>query len=77
MVLNDYLKLYFKEKNITQKKLETETGISQYKISLILNNKRKLTAEELMNIAIAFNINLENIKKEIKSSRQTNPWFPN
>lgn len=73
MTINDYLKLYFKRKNITQNKIEIETGINQYKVSLILNNKRKLTAEELISIAIAFNINLEDIKKEIKSSRQTNP----
>ena len=59
MTINDYLKLYFKKKNITQNKIETKTGINQYKVSLILNNKRKLTAEELISIAIAFDINLE------------------
>lgn len=63
----DFLKIFFDNNLITQQDIETKTGISQSKISLILNGKRKLTAEELYKIAIAFNINLEEIKKDIKS----------
>lgn len=63
----DFLKQFFDNNLITQQDITTKTGISQSKISLILNGKRKLTAEELYKIAIAFNINLEKIKKDIKS----------
>lgn len=63
----DFLKQFFDKNLITQQDITTKTGISQSKISLILNGKRKLTAEELYKIAIAFNINLEKIKKDIKS----------
>lgn len=67
-MISNYLKKYFKEKNISQYEIEEKTNISQSKISLILNNKRKITAEELLKISIIFDINLENIKKEIKTS---------
>lgn len=70
-MITNYLKKYFKERNISQYEIEEKTNISQSKISLILNNKRKITAEELLKISIIFNINLEDIKKEIKTSRQT------
>lgn len=70
-MITNYLKKYFKERNISQYEIEEKTNISQSKISLILNNKRKITAEELLKISIIFDINLENIKKEIKTSRQT------
>lgn len=66
-MISNYLKEYFKKNNISQYEIEERTGIKQSKISLILNGKRKLTAEELYKIAIAFNINLEKIKKDIKS----------
>lgn len=62
----NFLKRYFAENLITQQKIESKTGISQSKISLTLNNKRKLTAEELLKIAISFDINLEELKKDIK-----------
>lgn len=65
----DFLKQYFEDNLITQSEIENKTGISQSKISLILNNKRKLTSDELIEIAIVFDINLEDIKKEIKNSR--------
>ena len=64
----DYLKNYFKEKNITQYEIERKTGISQSKLSLIFNNKRKLTADELLIIAIEFDLNLDKIKEIIASS---------
>lgn len=70
-MISNYLKKYFKEKNISQYDVEEKTGISQSKISLMLNNKRKLTAEELIKIAIVYDINLNEIK-EIKTSNQTN-----
>lgn len=70
-MISNYLKEYFKEKNISQYEVEEKTGISQSKISLMLNNKRKLTAEELIKIAIVYDINLNEIK-EIKTSNQTN-----
>ena len=56
---------------IKQKEIESKTGISQSKISLTLNNKRKLTAEELLKIAISFDINLEELKKDIKLAWET------
>ena len=68
-MISNYLKEYFKNKNISQYEIEKKTGIKQSKVSLFLNNKRKLTAEELMIISITFDINLEDIKKEIKSQR--------
>lgn len=62
----NFLKRYFAENLITQQEIESKTGISQSKISLTLNNKRKLTVEELLKIAISFDINLEELKKDIK-----------
>ena len=66
-MINEVLKKYFEENSISQFTIEKLTGISQSKVSLILNNKRKLTADELIRIAIIFDINLEEIKKEIKT----------
>lgn len=66
-MISNYLKDYFKKNNISQYEIEEKTKISQSKISLVFNNKRKLTAEELIKISIEFNIDLELIKKEIKS----------
>ena len=66
-MISNYLKEYFKKNNISQYEIEEKTKISQSKISLVFNNKRKLTAEELIKISIEFNIDLELIKKEIKS----------
>lgn len=65
-MISNYLKEYFKQNKISQYEIERKTGIKQSKISLILNSKRKLTADELINIAIKFDINLEDIK-EIKT----------
>lgn len=63
-MINNYLKKYFTEKNISQIEIEKKTGISQSKVSLILNDKRKLSAEELIVIAVEFDIDLNKIKKE-------------
>ena len=64
-MISNYLKEYFKEKNISQYEVERKTGISQSKINLSLNGKRKLTANELIKIAIVFNIDLNKIKEII------------
>lgn len=69
-----YLKDFFKKNNICQSEIEKKTGISQSKISLILNQKRKITADELIKIAIIFDINLEDIKKEIKKHKSYNDF---
>ena len=66
MLINDFLKKYLKD--ITQQEIEKTTGISQSKLSLIFNGKRKLTADELIKIAIIYDIDLNNIKKEIIQS---------
>lgn len=65
----DFLNNYFKDNKITQKEIERLTGISQDKISLILNKKRKLTADELIKIIVVFNIDLEEIKKILSFCR--------
>lgn len=64
-MITNYLKEYFNHKNIRQYEIQNKTGIKQSKISLIFNNKRKLTAEELIKIAKSFDIDLNKIK-EIK-----------
>jgi len=64
-MITNYLKEYFNHKNISQYEIQNKTGIKQSKISLIFNNKRKLTAEELIKIAKSFDIDLNKIK-EIK-----------
>ena len=64
-MINNYLKEYFKERNITQYEIKNKTGISQDKVSLMLNGKRKLTADELITIAIVFDIDLNKIKKQL------------
>lgn len=70
-MISNYLKEYFKERKISQYEIEKKTGIARSKINLSLNGKRKLTAEELINIAIVFDIDLTELKKEIKIGRQT------
>lgn len=63
-MITNYLKKYFNEKGITQFEIEKKTGIKQSKLSLTLNGKRKLSADELLKIANVYEINLEKIKKE-------------
>lgn len=64
MDIIDFLNNHFKEKKITQKQIERMTGISQDKVSLVLNRKRKLTADELVKIIIVFDLD---IKKELSN----------
>lgn len=66
-MIENYLKKYFEEKKINQYEVERKTGISQSKISLTLNGKRKLTANELIKIIIQFDID---IKKELNNIKQ-------
>lgn len=61
-MLSNYLKKYFKERNITHYEIADKTNIARSKITLSLNNKRKLTAEELIKIATVFDINLNKLK---------------
>ena len=68
-MITDYLKRYFENNNISQYEIEKKTGISQSKISLVLNNKRKLTADELIKIAIVLDLDLNKLK-EIKIARE-------
>ena len=63
MNINDFLNNYFKEHKISQREVIKKTGISQSKVSLMLNGKRKITAEELIKIVIEFDIDLCEIKK--------------
>jgi len=60
----DFLNKYFNNHRITQKEIEKLTGISQDKVSLTLNKKRKLTADELVRIIIVFDLD---IKKELSN----------
>ena len=56
------LNTYLKEHGISQTWLSSKTGIEQNKISNILNDKRKLTADELVVIASALNLDLNFFK---------------
>lgn len=49
-MINKYLKQYFEKNNISQLEIEKLTSISQSKVSLFLNDKRKLTADELIKL---------------------------
>lgn len=62
-MISNYLKNYFKENKISHYEIERKTGISQSKVNLSLNGKRRLTAEELVKIAIEFSIDLNKIKR--------------
>ncbi len=73
-MITKYLKDYFKKHEITQKEVEHRTGITQYKLSLALNGKRKLTADELLLIAIKFDINLNKIKELYNNESSFSPF---
>ena len=70
----DFLKKYFESNDINQCRIATKTGIARSKVNLTLNGKRKLAAEELLKIAIVFDIDLEEIKKEIKTAASNNDF---
>ncbi len=65
-MISNYLKEYFKENGITQQEVENKTGIERPKVNLSLNGKRKLTADELIKIAIVFDLDLNKIKEIIR-----------
>lgn len=65
-MISNYLKEYFKENGITQQEVEDKTGIERPKVNLSLNGKRKLTADELIKIAIVFDLDLNKIKEIIR-----------
>ena len=64
-MIANYLKIYFIERKISQYEIERRTGIDRTKINLSLNGKRKISAEELIKMAIAFDIDLNKIKEII------------
>ena len=66
-MISNYLKEYFKARNISQCLIEKKTGIDRSKINLSFNGKTKLTAEELIKIATAFDLDLNKIKEIIQS----------
>ena len=72
-MISNYLKEYFEENKVSQHEIEKRTKISQSKVSLILSGKRKLTADELLNIAIVFDLDLNKIKEIIQSPNLK--WF--
>ena len=63
MNINDFLNNYFKKQGISQAEVVKRIGLDQSKVSLMLNGKRKLTAEELIKIVTEFDIDLCEIKK--------------
>ena len=70
-MISNYLKEYFKENGITQQEVENKTGIERPKVNLSLNGKRKLTADELIKIAIVFDLDLKEIK-DVKYKENAN-----
>lgn len=66
-MISNYLKNYFRENKISHYEIERKTGISQSKVNLSLNGKRKLTAEELVKIASIYNIDLNQLKKILRA----------
>lgn len=70
-MISNYLKEYFKKNEITHEAISKKTGIARSKVTLSLNGRRKLTAEELINIAIQFNLDLNKIK-DIKTAHNNN-----
>lgn len=70
-MISNYLKEYFNKEKISQYDIQKKTGINQSKISLVLNGKRKLTADELMNISIVYKLDLNEIKKILSATDQS------
>lgn len=64
-MVSNYLKEYFKKQKISQYKIAKDTKIAQSKINLTFNNKRKLTADELLLIAKIYDLDLNKIKETI------------
>ena len=67
MTVAKNIKLYLVKNNITQKWLSNKTGIGVEKLSLSLNDKRKLDSEEFAKIIVALH---ENIKQNFKRNKE-------
>lgn len=57
VTINSKIKDYIDSHGITQKFLIDKTGIDKAKMSSLLNDKRKVTGEELLLIARALDVN--------------------
>ena len=66
-MISNYLKIFFKNNEITHEEISKRTGIARSKITLSLNGKRKLTAEELFLIADRFDLDLNKIKEILRT----------
>ena len=64
-MISNYLKEYFKNNNISQYEIASKIGLSQSKVNLSLNGKRKITAEELIKIANVYDLDLNKLKELI------------
>lgn len=62
MDCNKKIAEYVESHGITQKFLCDKTGITPEKISNILNNKRKITGDELINLCNVLGLNLDYFK---------------
>lgn len=62
-MISNYLKEYFKKKNISQYEIASKIDINQSKVNLSLNGKRKLTADELIKIAVVYDLDLNKLKE--------------
>ena len=67
-MISNYLKEYFKEHNISHYDVASKIEISQSKVNLSLNGKRKLTAEELIKIAIVYDLDLNKLKEILSNA---------
>lgn len=67
-MISNYLKEYFKERKISQYEIAKKINMDRSKLNLSLNGKRKLTADELIKIAIVFDLDLNKIKEIVQSS---------
>ncbi len=59
MTVNERLKIYLKDHGIKQQFLAEKLGIGHSKVSRMLNGDRKITAEEIGNIAKVLNISTD------------------
>lgn len=65
MLIVEILNQYIKDNDITIYKLSRSTGISYELLRRTFNGTRKLTADELIRIAIALNYDLNLLKHNI------------
>ncbi len=65
------IKQYLEDNGIKQNYLSEKTGIPANVINVILNNKRKIEANEYMKLCDALNLPLDYFKPKIKSKIRT------